>query len=45
VVCGQRGLIRRTSSGKPRRRHMWQLLIDGAFASAAAAAGTAAADA
>src|SRR3984957_16385507 len=32
VVCGQRGLIRRTSSGKPRRRHMWQLLLDGAFA-------------
>ena len=32
VVCGQRGLIRRTSSGKPRRRHMWHLLLDGAFA-------------
>jgi fatty-acyl-CoA synthase len=30
VVCGQRGLIKRTSSGKPRRRHMWQLLLDGA---------------
>ncbi len=26
VACGARGLIRRTSSGKPRRRHMWQLL-------------------
>jgi acyl-CoA synthetase (AMP-forming)/AMP-acid ligase II len=32
VVCGERGLIQRTSSGKPRRRHMWQLLLDGAFA-------------
>jgi fatty-acyl-CoA synthase len=32
VVCGQRGLIRRTSSDKPRRRHMWRLLQDGAFA-------------
>jgi acyl-CoA synthetase (AMP-forming)/AMP-acid ligase II len=26
IVVGQRGLIQRTSSGKPRRRHMWQLL-------------------
>jgi len=37
VVCGQRGLIRRTSSGKPRRRHMWQLLMDGAFGDAVTA--------
>ncbi|AYF73828.1 aminopeptidase [Nocardia yunnanensis] len=29
LVTGPRGLIRRTSSGKPRRRHMWQLLKDG----------------
>ncbi|MFH5210241.1 AMP-binding protein [Antrihabitans spumae] len=29
VVTGRRGLIRRTSSGKPRRRHMWQLLTAG----------------
>jgi fatty-acyl-CoA synthase len=26
IVTGRRGLIRRTSSGKPRRRHMWQLM-------------------
>jgi acyl-CoA synthetase (AMP-forming)/AMP-acid ligase II len=26
VVTGTRGLIKRTSSGKPRRRHMWQML-------------------
>jgi len=25
LACGQRGLIRRTSSGKPRRSYMWQL--------------------
>ncbi|MFE3000667.1 AMP-binding protein [Nocardia sp. NPDC059246] len=31
IVTGPRGLIRRTSSGKPRRRHMWQLLRDGAL--------------
>jgi fatty-acyl-CoA synthase len=31
IVCGQRGLIHRTSSGKPRRRHMWQLLQGGAL--------------
>ncbi|NEW46028.1 AMP-binding protein [Nocardia cyriacigeorgica] len=31
VVTGPRGLIRRTSSGKPRRRHMWQLFADGAL--------------
>jgi acyl-CoA synthetase (AMP-forming)/AMP-acid ligase II len=29
IVTGTRGLIRRTSSGKPRRRHMWQLLYSG----------------
>ncbi|GAB2691050.1 AMP-binding protein [Nocardia thraciensis] len=29
IVTGPRGLIRRTSSGKPRRRHMWQLFRDG----------------
>ncbi|HEY2042908.1 MAG TPA: AMP-binding protein [Jatrophihabitans sp.] len=29
IVSGTRGLIRRTSSGKPRRRHMWQLLHSG----------------
>src|SRR6266566_5028958 len=34
VVCGQRGLIRRTSSGKARRRHMWQMLQGGALAQA-----------
>jgi fatty-acyl-CoA synthase len=34
IVCGQRGLIHRTSSGKPRRRHMWQLLQRGALARA-----------
>ncbi|WP_328602280.1 AMP-binding protein [Nocardia terrae] len=28
IVTGPRGLIRRTSSGKPRRRHMWQQLRD-----------------
>ena len=31
VVSGPRGLIRRTSSGKPRRRVMWQLLQEGAL--------------
>lgn len=34
IVTGPRGLIRRTSSGKPRRRHMWQLLRDGELAGA-----------
>ncbi|MFE3188353.1 AMP-binding protein [Nocardia sp. NPDC059240] len=34
IVTGPRGLIRRTSSGKPRRRHMWQLFRDGALAGA-----------
>ncbi|MFC8525750.1 DUF6001 family protein [Nocardia sp. NPDC057227] len=28
VVTGERGLIRRTSSGKPRRRLMWELYRD-----------------
>ena len=26
MIACCRGLIRKTSSGKPRRRHMWQLL-------------------
>jgi acyl-CoA synthetase (AMP-forming)/AMP-acid ligase II len=26
IVAGRRGLIKRTTSGKPRRRHLWQLL-------------------
>ncbi|MTE14559.1 AMP-binding protein [Nocardia sp. CT2-14] len=34
IVTGPRGLIRRTSSGKPRRRHMWQLLRDGSLVGA-----------
>jgi fatty-acyl-CoA synthase len=29
IVSGQRGLIRRTSSGKPRRRYMWEQLHSG----------------
>jgi acyl-CoA synthetase (AMP-forming)/AMP-acid ligase II len=29
VIVGPRGLIRRTSSGKPRRKAMWHLLISG----------------
>ncbi|WP_204802338.1 AMP-binding protein [Mycobacterium riyadhense] len=29
IVTGRRGMIRRTSSGKPRRRHMWQLFSTG----------------
>ncbi|MET7767327.1 AMP-binding protein [Nocardia sp. NPDC005366] len=29
IITGPRGIIRRTSSGKPRRRHMWQLYRDG----------------
>jgi acyl-CoA synthetase (AMP-forming)/AMP-acid ligase II len=32
IVTGPRGTIRRTSSGKPRRRHMWQLFRDGVVA-------------
>ncbi|MFC7760704.1 hypothetical protein ACFQY4_23815 [Catellatospora bangladeshensis] len=31
VVAGRRGVIHRTSSGKPRRRHMWELLQSGAM--------------
>ncbi|BAW06745.1 AMP-binding protein [Nocardia seriolae] len=34
IVTGPRGLIRRTSSGKPRRRHMWQQLRDSKLAGA-----------
>lgn len=44
VVTGPRGFIRRTSSGKPRRRHMWQLYsedrLEGATAHFVAAAAT-----
>ena len=46
VIAGRRGLIRKTSSGKPRRRHMWQLLQAGQLPRATvlpAAASTAAA--
>ncbi|GAB3132623.1 hypothetical protein GCM10027289_21120 [Tsukamurella serpentis] len=47
VVTGPRGLIHRTSSGKPRRRHMWRLYCDGAMPGAVThhADGTAGADA
>lgn len=34
VVTGPRGFIRRTSSGKPRRRHMWQLYTEERLAGA-----------
>ncbi|OSC41703.1 hypothetical protein B8W66_07465 [Mycobacterium decipiens] len=34
IVTGRRGMIRRTSSGKPRRRQMWQLLTTGGLKSA-----------
>ncbi|PXX60181.1 acyl-CoA synthetase (AMP-forming)/AMP-acid ligase II [Nocardia tenerifensis] len=34
IVTGPRGIIRRTSSGKPRRRHMWEQLRSGALADA-----------
>ncbi|WP_406272012.1 AMP-binding protein [Nocardia sp. NBC_00881] len=34
IVTGPRGIIRRTSSGKPRRRHMWQQFRDGELAEA-----------
>jgi fatty-acyl-CoA synthase len=34
VVNGRRGLIRRTSSGKPRRRRMWELLQSDALSRA-----------
>lgn len=27
VIAGSRGLIKKTSSSKPRRRHMWELLL------------------
>jgi acyl-CoA synthetase (AMP-forming)/AMP-acid ligase II len=36
IVTGPRGTIRRTSSGKPRRRHMWQLFRDGVLDGAVA---------
>jgi fatty-acyl-CoA synthase len=26
IITGERGLLKRTTSGKPRRRHMWQAL-------------------
>jgi acyl-CoA synthetase (AMP-forming)/AMP-acid ligase II len=26
IITGRRGLLKRTTSGKPRRRHMWQAL-------------------
>lgn len=29
IVAGDSGIIRRTSSGKPRRRHMWQAFLGG----------------
>lgn len=29
LVAGRRGLLKRTTSGKLRRRHMWQLLQEG----------------
>lgn len=32
IVTGPRGTIRRTSSGKPRRRHLWRLFRDGGLA-------------
>ncbi|MFI6165147.1 AMP-binding protein [Nocardia sp. NPDC051052] len=34
IVTGPRGIIRRTSSGKPRRRHMWEQFRSGALADA-----------
>ena len=33
IATGRRGLIRRTTSGKPRRTHMWQLLESGKLGS------------
>lgn len=36
IVTGPRGIIRRTSSGKPRRRHMWEQFRTGALADAVA---------
>lgn len=35
VVAGNRGMIKKTTSGKPRRRHMWQLLQAGELTSMA----------
>ena len=32
VLCGEPGAIERTSSGKPRRRVMWQMLVRGELA-------------
>ncbi|WP_433662897.1 AMP-binding protein [Nocardia sp. CA-128927] len=34
IVTGPRGIIRRTSSGKPRRRYMWEQFRSGALADA-----------
>ena len=34
IVTGTRGMIRRTSSGKARRRHMWQLFHSGQLGAA-----------
>jgi fatty-acyl-CoA synthase len=41
VIAGTRGLIKRTSSGKPRRRHMWQLLQVGELSHATVVTGSA----
>ncbi|RDI44944.1 AMP-binding protein [Nocardia mexicana] len=35
IVTGPRGLIRRTSSGKPRRKHLWQLFASGGLGAGA----------
>jgi acyl-CoA synthetase (AMP-forming)/AMP-acid ligase II len=32
IITGKSGLIKRTSSGKPRRRHMWELIRSGTTA-------------
>jgi len=32
IITGKSGLIKRTSSGKPRRRHMWELIRSGTAA-------------
>lgn len=34
ILCCQRGTIRRTSSGKPRRRLMWELYVGGEISGA-----------
>ncbi|MEU3465704.1 AMP-binding protein [Streptomyces sp. NPDC006733] len=34
LVTGRRGLLKRTTSGKLRRRHMWQLLQEGGLSGA-----------